>query len=76
MDVEAPDFLFADSILAALLDAGALHAPGVSIERERGRYRADRREHGRSIFVGYFPLTGAGLILAAQAARGEGGIDV
>ena len=67
--VEPPDYLFADSLLAALIEAGAFGVPGITFERERNRYRAERYKAGRRVFVGYFPPTGTGLTQAIEEVR-------
>lgn len=67
MEVLEPDYLFADSLLSALIEAGAFGVPGITFERER--YRVERSENGRRVFVGYFPPTGAGLRAAIQEVQ-------
>lgn len=68
MELE-PDYLFADSLLAALIEAGTFGVPGISFDRERHRYRVDVWRDGRNHFHGYFPATGKGLVEALRVSQ-------
>lgn len=48
-DTQPPDYVLADSLIAALIEAGALTVKGVSYERTRHQYRVEVNRR----FVGY-----------------------
>lgn len=66
METEKPDFMFADSLLAALMTMAVI--PGLSYDQARGRWRVEYNHR----FLGYFPATADGTrqaIAAIEEAR-------